>query len=117
MKYLSRLFYSACSLALLAPGVAFAESSTPQLINPLGETDPRILIGRVISALLSIIGSLTLLMFVYGGILWVTSMGEPKKVQKGKDILVWTVAGLGVIAAAYVITNAVIKSLTTGSAI
>ncbi len=94
-----------------------SSGKTPTLINPLGETDPRVLIGRVISALLSIIGSLVLLMFIYGGMLWITSMGEPKKVQKGKDILVWTVAGLGIVAAAYVLTTALINSLTTGSAI
>jgi hypothetical protein len=94
-----------------------SSGKTPTLFNPLGETDPRKIIGRVIAALLSIIGSLVLLMFVYGGMLWITSMGEPKKVQKGKDILVWTVAGLGIIAAAYVITTALINSLTTGSAI
>jgi hypothetical protein len=56
-------------------------------------------------------------MFVYGGVLWITSMGDDKKVMKGKQILVWCVAGLAIIAGAYALTNAVISGLTTGSVI
>ncbi|MFA5945833.1 MAG: pilin [Patescibacteria group bacterium] len=87
------------------------------LINPLGTTDPREIIGNLIKAVISIIGSITLLMFVYGGVLWITSMGDDKKVMKGKQILVWCVAGLAIIAGAYALTNAVISGLTTGSVI
>lgn len=86
------------------------------IINPLGVTDPRAFIGRVIRAIISIIGSITLLMFVYGGVLWITSMGEKDKVEKGKKIMVWCVLGLGVIASSYVIVNAVITGLSTGTA-
>ncbi len=91
-------------------------SSTVYLIDPLGETDPRALIGRVISGVLSIIGSIALLMFFYGGVLWVTAMGDAKKVDRGKHILVWTTLGLGLIAGSYVFVNAIIKAFTTGSA-
>ena len=86
-----------------------------ELINPLGITDPRLLIGRLIQAILSIVGSIALLMFVYGGVLWITSMGESQRIDKGKKILVWAVLGLALIAASYVIVNAVILALTTGS--
>lgn len=98
------------------PLIGFAATSEPVVLsNPLGETDPRVIIGNLIQGILSIIGSITLLMFVYGGVLWITSMGEEKKVQKGKQILVWAVLGLAVIAGAYVLVNAVISGLTTGS--
>lgn len=87
------------------------------LQNPLGVTDPRLIIGNIIKAVLSIVGSVALLMFVYGGVIWITSFGESKKVEKGKIIVTWTVLGLALIAAAYVLVNAVISGLTTGSAI
>ncbi len=86
-----------------------------ELVNPVGVTDPRVLIGRIIQALLSIVGSLALLSFVYGGFLWITSMGEAKRVDRGRDILIWAVLGLVVIAAAYVLVNAVISGLVNGS--
>jgi len=98
------------------PGAADANKPVT-LINPLGTTDPREIIGNLIRAIISIIGSITLLMFVYGGVLWITSMGDDKKVMKGKQILVWCVAGLAIIAGAYALTNAVISGLTTGSVI
>lgn len=91
-------------------------ADTVYLINPLGETDPRILAGRLISGLLSIIGTIALLMFVYAGVFWITAQGDAKKVQRGKDIMVWATLGLGVIAGAYVAVNAIINAFTTGSA-
>lgn len=90
-------------------------AETTYLINPLGATDPRELIGRLIAGILSVIGSLTVLMFVYAGVLWITAQGEPKKVQRGKDIMIWATLGLGVIAGAYVFVQAIVNAFTTGS--
>lgn len=97
----------------LAPQFAFAAVT---LINPIGVTDPRAIIGNIIKAILSIVGSLALLMFVYGGVIWITSFGEPKRIEKGKVIVTWAVLGLALIAGAYVLVNAVVLGLTTGSA-
>ncbi len=97
------------------PWLAHAE--TVYLINPLGQTDPRLLAGRLISGLLSVIGTITLLMIVYAGVLWITAQGEQKKVDRGKHIMVWATLGLGVIAGAYVLVNAIIMAFTTGSAV
>lgn len=98
---------------VLAPQLTFAAVT---ITNPIGITDPRQIIGNIIKAILSIVGSLALLMFVYGGVLWITSFGEAKRIEKGKTIITWAVLGLALIAAAYVIVNAVIQGLTTGSA-
>ncbi|MFA5947236.1 MAG: pilin [Patescibacteria group bacterium] len=92
-----------------------ATGASVSLINPLGTANPQVIIGNLIKAILSIIGSVTLLMFIYGGVLWITSMGNDKMVAKGKAVLVWTVVGLAVIAGAYTLTQAVITGLTTGS--
>lgn len=97
------------------PALAYAD--TVYLINPLGVTDPRVLTGRIIAGVLSIIGSLTLLMFVYAGVLWITAQGEPKKVQRGKDIMVWATLGLGIIAGAYVAVQALVNAFTKGSVV
>lgn len=103
----------ALGVLLLAPRAAHAVS----LVNPLGDvTDPRVIVGNVISAIISVIGSIAFLMFVYGGVLWITSFGDSAKVDKGKKVLVWATMGLGMIAASYVLVNAVIQGLATGSA-
>lgn len=90
-------------------------ATTVTLLNPLGLSDPRLIVGRIIKGILSIIGTVTLAMFMYGGILWITSMGESKKVEKGKSIFVWTTLGLGIIAIAYTAVNAIMNALRTGS--
>jgi hypothetical protein len=117
-KILFYLFFGALLILPFVPHLSFAAESKPvELINPLGAgmTDPRVIIANIIKAVLSIIGSVTLLMFIYGGILWITSMGDAKKVQQGRDILTWCVLGLAVIAGSYVLVNALINALTTGS--
>jgi hypothetical protein len=84
------------------------------LSNPLGNATANTIIGRVINAILGVIGSLALLMFVYGGITWMTSSGAPEKVKKGRDIIVWSVIGLAIIFFSYALVNFVIFDIIGG---
>lgn len=97
----------------LIPNVASADTVV-SLYNPLGESDIRVIIGRVIKGILSLIGSIAFLMFVYGGVLWLTSGGRSEYVKKGKDILTWATLGLGVIFASYAAVSAILNALTSG---
>jgi len=102
-------------LSLWAMLLPFAAQAQVTLTNPLGENDVRVIIGTVIKGALSVSGTLALLMFVYGGILWLTDMGKGDGVKKGKDILVWSTLGIILIAGAYVITTAIFNAVLTGS--
>jgi len=62
--------------------------------------------------ILAISGSVALLMFFYGGIVWTTSMGNPKKIEKGKDILVHAVIGLAIIFGAYAFVNFLVAAIS-----
>lgn len=53
--------------------------------------------------ILGILGAVALLFFVYGGITWLTSGGNSKRIDKGKDILVGTIVGMVVVLGAYAI--------------
>jgi len=82
-----------------------------KLDDPLGGATPQTLIGKVIAAALGLVGSLALAMFIYGGFMWMTAMGNPEKVKKGRDTMLWAVLGLVIIFSAYglikfVLTNA-----------
>jgi hypothetical protein len=81
------------------------------LNNPLGETDPNILIGKVIRAVLGLVGSLALVMFIYGGFTWMTAAGSSEKVTKGKNIIIWATIGLIVIFSAYALVKFVLTGL------
>lgn len=86
--------------------------ATVSLDNPLGQdVTPQTLIGRVINALLGIIGSVALVMFVYGGITMLTSMGSPEKMGQAKGILVGAILGLIIVFASYALVNFVIGDM------
>lgn len=72
-----------------------------KLENPLSANTPQELIGQIINSVLGVVGSLALLMFVYGGLTWMTSSGNQEKVKKGRDILMWSAIGLVIIFSSY----------------
>ena len=101
-------------------GTTGSTAGTVNLINPLGGTEgkpqgevknPQVLISKVIDAMLGVVGSLALLMFVYGGFLWMTSAGNTKQIDKGKDILTWAALGLVLIFTSYGLVKFVIKEV------
>ena len=82
------------------------------LQNPLGDfDDPRMIIGNVIRALLGVVGSLALGVFILGGFTWVTSAGNEEKVKKGKDMVMWAAFGLAMIFMSYALVTFVIGAL------
>ena len=84
------------------------------LDNPLGTSDaalsPQILLGNIIRAVLGVIGSLALVMFIYGGATWMLSAGNQEIVAKGKRILIWATVGLMVIFTSYVVVRFLINA-------
>ncbi len=90
---------------LIAAYKASVESTVNSEFNRLGTTDPKVLIGRVIMAAMGILGSISLVMFVYSGFLWMIAAGDAGKAEKARDILVWSSLGLLVIFSSYAIVR------------
>lgn len=82
--------------------------------SPVGDVDIPTLIGYIIKGALGIVGSIALLMFVYGGFLMLISQGDAAKVKKGKDALVWAAAGLVVIFGSYIFVSYILTAMTQG---
>jgi len=91
-------------------GTAQTPTSPTSLTNPLGTDSPEIVIANVINTIFGIVGSLALLMFVYGGLIWMTSSGNKESVDKGKNIIKWAAIGLVIIFSSY----ALVRFLITG---
>ena len=49
--------------------------------------------GNIVKYALGLVGSLTLLMLVWGGFQWVTSAGNAEKVNKGSQTMIWAAIG------------------------
>ncbi len=63
------------------------------------------LIVNVMQWILGIVGSLTLLMFVVGGFMFLISGGNAQTVEKGKKILIGSVVGLAIVFGSYMIVK------------
>src|SRR3989339_58557 len=89
------------------------------LINPLGGTvakptgllDMRVLLGKIIAYAMGLIGSVTLVVFVYGGFMFITAAGDEEKFKKGQKAMGSAGIGLFIIFAAYGILQLVIQGL------
>ena len=86
--------------------------SSKTLPNPLGTDNPNVLIGNIINFVLGFVGTIALVLFIYGGFTWMLSAGAPAKVKKGKDIIVWSIIGLFVVFTAYILVRFVIQGVT-----
>lgn len=80
------------------------------LANPISAKSIPELIGNVINVALGVVGSLALIMFIYGGFTWMLAAGNENAVEKGKNILVWATIGLVVIFASYSLVNFIINT-------
>lgn len=68
-------------------------------------------VGTVINVLLGLLGAIAVVLFVYGGSLYLTAMGDPGKTKKAKSILTDTVLAIAILLAAYAIANFVVGQL------
>jgi hypothetical protein len=99
-----------------------ASGQTKSLENPLGsvcngatgQKCVQIVIGNVIRAALGVSGSIALLMITWGGFLWLTSMGNSERVERGKNTVIWSTLGLVLIFGAYAITSYIVNSIASG---
>lgn len=58
---------------------------------------------RVTEIMLGLVGSISLLMFVYGGVVFLISGGSSQRVEQGKQIIIGSVIGLIIVFASYTI--------------
>ena len=89
---------------LTIPALSFAIN----VPNPLANVNsPEDLMANAIKLILGLTGSIALLLFVYGGFMWMTSAGNSERIQKGKNIFIWATVGLVMIFGSYAILNTI----------
>ncbi len=90
---------------------AAAAGAPKKLPDPLGGVNIPTLIGNIIRTFAGIAGSLALLMFVYGGIMYITSGGQEKKVAAATEILKNAAIGIVLIFGAYLFVSSIVDAL------
>jgi hypothetical protein len=69
------------------------------------------IIGTVINVALFIVGTLSVIMLIYGGIKYTTSAGDTAKVTSAKNTIMYSIVGLVVAILAYAIVQFVVVNL------
>ena len=112
------------TLAIAVFGFAVvAPAATTYALDPLGDqcagnSDNAIceskddnandLIKIIVNTMLFIIGALSVIMIIWGGIAYAISAGDPAKVTKAKNTITYAVLGLIIAFLAYAIVNWVV---------
>ncbi|MEK9157172.1 MAG: hypothetical protein AAB448_03540 [Patescibacteria group bacterium] len=122
MKFFQKLLITGCFLLLPASAFAQLTSSDTGLgdtaqtgyglsSNVISMTLPMFVGTYVIKPILGLTGTILFVLMTYAGFLWITAQGEPKKVQKAKDILSECVVGTVILVGAYALSNFIITQL------
>ena len=80
-------------------------------LNIFGNRTLTDIVGKILRAVIGLMGSIAFVMFVYGGLTYMTAMGNAEKKKKAQKILVWTALGLFVILGSYTILAFVMQIL------
>jgi len=80
-------------------------------LNTKGSAGLPALIGNLISKALGVVGSIALAMFVYGGLLWMSSAGNAERQKKAVNVIVWASFGIIIILSSYVVVSFVYSVL------
>lgn len=91
---------------------AYTPGSSWTLSNPLGTTDIPTILGRLIQTFLGLVGAISLLVFVYAGVMYMTSAGGEKGIKTAKDTMAYAAIGLAIIIFAYAIATNYFNILT-----
>lgn len=117
-KYLKTwcMWLGGAIVAFLFIGVGGGLDMVFALPNPLGTAvqgpgDIPKLIGMILRTLFGIIGVIALVMFIYGGALWMMAFGEEQKIKRGWDTMIWAAIGLIVIFGSYAAVDFILKAI------
>jgi Na+-driven multidrug efflux pump len=77
----------------------------------LPEQDLPELVARIIQWVIGIIGVVLVALFVYGGVVYATSIGNEERVDTGKKIMLYAIIGVVIIAIAFAVSSYVIQAL------
>lgn len=103
----------ALGVGALAPSSAFAQTLQEGANAAQGTstpTDIKVEFKTIANTALFIIGAVSVLMLIYGGIRYTISGGDEKSVTAAKNTILYAVVGIIVAVMAYAIVNFVITS-------
>lgn len=133
LKFIGQILTGAAAIATLFAGRAMATTTDiEECINASDSTRCAVeaitpngvptelfgntgIITNITNTLLAIVGVIAVVMLIYGGIRYIISGGDQKKVTDAKNTILYAIIGLIISLLSYAIINFVLNSLTGGA--
>jgi hypothetical protein len=120
-SFITILAFMAINILLVAPsyaadlsiqGGANSAKGADQVTNLFGSSG---IFSTITNTLLFILGAISVIMIIIGGLRYVISGGDSSAVSAAKNTILYAIVGVIVAILAYAIINFVIGSFTTGT--
>lgn len=92
---------------------SFLLLATPALAASSDVTKIETFIKSVIQVLVTLAGLVSAGFFVWGGVGYITSSGNPETLERSKKTILYSAIGLAIVLGAFVLTNVVSDLATT----
>ncbi|MFH0773439.1 MAG: pilin [bacterium] len=92
---------------LLLFALVFSFTASPAFAASADVTKIQTFIQSVIQVLVTIAGLLSAGFFVWGGVGYITSSGNPESLDKSKKTILYSAIGLAIVLGAFVLSNIV----------
>lgn len=102
------------TLVFSATFITFLLLATPAMAASADVTKIQTFIQGVIQVLVTLAGLISAGFFVWGGIGYITSSGNPEALDRSKKTILYSAIGLAIVLGAFVLSN-VVTQLATGA--
>jgi hypothetical protein len=107
---MSVLIHLAANASFLADASgAITTGATAACGNSCGNKDIAVIFKEIADALIFLVGAVSVIMIIVGGLRYVISNGDSKQISAAKDTILYSVIGIVVAIAAFAIVNFVAK--------
>ncbi|MDA1038117.1 MAG: Ig-like domain-containing protein, partial [bacterium] len=124
--WLKRIFFGLAAMSSLVllfvflPYSVLAQTTDLTQVGVGGDLptdDIRIIIARIVRAVIAFLGIVFFSLVVYGGILYMTARGDSTKTKKATDVIRDAVIGLAIVLSSYAIATFVLNALLRAAGI
>ncbi len=97
---------------MLGKIIAAIPVEVPSSVSSASFTSKGSIVAAIINTLLYLIGALSIIMVIVGGLMYVFSAGSQKRSEQAKNTIIYAVVGLAIAILGYAIINFVIGRLS-----
>ena len=97
MKIICLILFGSLVILFFNPVSNLASADTIKITNPLNVTTVQDVIAAISNFAWQIALAIAPVMFVIAGFLYITSAGDPKKVDTAKKFFIYTIVGLVIV--------------------